>query len=298
MLILYMEIQLKKFDINDITEENVVVLIGKRDTGKSILCKDILYHHQNIPVGQVISGTEGANQFYSKIVPPLFIHEEYSPEIIANALKRQKIVVKKNYINVIPQQPELGSLFEFNRELSLTFEWEEIGKDGNLNFQLSTDQDFKNLVKQISRPKSPLFLEVMEEGKYFWRIVNLESQKNPAFVFEFFIKQKNFPALNWDRAVTKRSYELTFKRLSDFIRLFQMQFAFFEFVLLLFVDLNKYEIITNHGFCCQFQSRVRFFPTVWVMSLKFQGKSGQEHPPCGQCLGLTRTDAAASDDAR
>jgi hypothetical protein len=89
------EIQLKKFDMSDIKDDKVVVLIGKRDTGKSFLCKDILYHHQNIPVGQVISGTEGANQFYSKIVPPLFIHEEYSPEIIANSLKRQKLVVSK-----------------------------------------------------------------------------------------------------------------------------------------------------------------------------------------------------------
>jgi hypothetical protein len=43
----------------------------------------------------VISGTEGANQFYSKVVPPLFIHDEYSPMIIANVLKRQKNLAKK-----------------------------------------------------------------------------------------------------------------------------------------------------------------------------------------------------------
>ena len=63
------ELQLKKFNMNDITHDKVVVLIGKRDTGKSFLCKDILFHHQNIPVGQVISGTESANEFYSSIVP-------------------------------------------------------------------------------------------------------------------------------------------------------------------------------------------------------------------------------------
>ena len=49
----------------------MVVLIGKRDTGKSFLCRDILYHHRDVPVGQVISGTEGANQFYQKMVPKL-----------------------------------------------------------------------------------------------------------------------------------------------------------------------------------------------------------------------------------
>ena len=88
------EIQLKKFNMKDITHDKVVVLIGKRDTGKSFLCKDLLYHHQTIPVGQVISGTEAANSFYGEIVPKLFIHDEFKPEIIANILKRQKAMVE------------------------------------------------------------------------------------------------------------------------------------------------------------------------------------------------------------
>ena len=66
-----MEIQLRKFDMSEIKDDKVVVLIGKRDTGKSFLCKDILYHHCTIPVCQVISGTEAANEFYSKMVPKL-----------------------------------------------------------------------------------------------------------------------------------------------------------------------------------------------------------------------------------
>jgi len=88
------EIQLKKFSMKDITSDKVVVLIGKRDTGKSFLCKDLLYHHQTIPVGQVISGTEAANSFYGEIVPKLFIHDEFKPEIISNILKRQKSMVE------------------------------------------------------------------------------------------------------------------------------------------------------------------------------------------------------------
>ena len=79
-----MNLELRKFDISEIKDDKVVVLIGKRDTGKSFLCRDILYHHAGIPVGQVISGTEGANQFYSKIVPKLFIHDEFKSEIVQN----------------------------------------------------------------------------------------------------------------------------------------------------------------------------------------------------------------------
>ena len=90
-----MNLELKKFDISTIGADKVCVFIGKRETGKSFLVKDLLYYHKNVPIGTVISGTEGANQFYSKMVPSLFIHEEYTPLIISNALKRQKLVVKK-----------------------------------------------------------------------------------------------------------------------------------------------------------------------------------------------------------
>ena len=46
-----LNIQLKKFDMKSIKDDKVVVLIGKRDTGKSFLVKDLLYYHQDIPIG-------------------------------------------------------------------------------------------------------------------------------------------------------------------------------------------------------------------------------------------------------
>jgi len=99
------KLQLQKFDISSIASDKVVVLIGKRDTGKSVLVKDLLYHHRDMPIGTVISPTEQANNFFGKIVPPLFIHDEYTPEIIANVVKRQKQMLKavKTKPNVDPR---------------------------------------------------------------------------------------------------------------------------------------------------------------------------------------------------
>jgi len=96
-----MTLDLKKFDMKHISfrpDENkgpVVVLIGRRDTGKSFLVRDLLYHHQDIPIGTVISGTEAGNGFFSAHVPKLFIHDEYNTAIIENILKRQKTVLKQ-----------------------------------------------------------------------------------------------------------------------------------------------------------------------------------------------------------
>lgn len=95
-----MNLQLKKFDMSSIQDDSVVVLIGKRNTGKSFLTKDLLYYHQDVPVGTVISPTEQANKFYSNIIPPIFIHDEYAPEITSNIIKRQKKL--KNIINNDP----------------------------------------------------------------------------------------------------------------------------------------------------------------------------------------------------
>jgi len=93
-----MNLKLKKFNMSSIKDDKVVIFIGKRETGKSFLVKDLLWHHKDLPVGTVISGTEGANQFYSKTIPPIFIHDEYTPGIIDNFCKRQKIKVDLVYI--------------------------------------------------------------------------------------------------------------------------------------------------------------------------------------------------------
>ena len=96
-----MTLELKKFNMKDISfrpNENkgpVVVLIGRRDTGKSYLVRDLLFYQQDIPIGTVISGTEAGNSFYGDHVPKLFIHEEYSSGIIENILKRQKQCMKQ-----------------------------------------------------------------------------------------------------------------------------------------------------------------------------------------------------------
>lgn len=90
-----MQLHIKKFDPAGIASDKVLVFIGKRNTGKSFLVRDVLYYHRDIPIGTVISPTESANPYYNKIVPGLFIHDEYTPPLIDNVVKRQKIIKKR-----------------------------------------------------------------------------------------------------------------------------------------------------------------------------------------------------------
>lgn len=88
-------LNLKKFDISNIGKGAIVTIIGRRGQGKSFLVKDLLYYKRDVPICTVISASESSNRFYGDIMPSLFIHNEYSPEIVANLVKRQKLVTNK-----------------------------------------------------------------------------------------------------------------------------------------------------------------------------------------------------------
>ena len=55
-----MNLELKKFNMKNIkfnlddSNGPVIVMIGRRDTGKSFLVRDMFFHHQDIPIGTVI----------------------------------------------------------------------------------------------------------------------------------------------------------------------------------------------------------------------------------------------------
>jgi hypothetical protein len=100
-------LQIRKFDMKSIefnsntrSEGPVIVMIGKRGTGKSLLVKDLLSHHRSIPLGCVISGTEIGNHFYQSMVPRMLIHNSYNSVIIENVLKRQFKMIKSPPANI------------------------------------------------------------------------------------------------------------------------------------------------------------------------------------------------------
>jgi len=90
-----MTLNLKKFDCSKIKQDSVCVFIGARRSGKSELVKDVLYFNRDIPIGTIISGTESASPFYGDFLPSIFIHDDYTPELLKNVVDRQKIIKHK-----------------------------------------------------------------------------------------------------------------------------------------------------------------------------------------------------------
>jgi hypothetical protein len=140
-----MQLHLKKFDMASLKDNSIVVLLGKRDTGKSWLVRDLLWHHKDIPVGTVICPTENVNPFYSEMVPSLFIHEKASPDLLASVTKRQKIISKK----VAVQKTQRGTSHIDPRAFLVMDDclydrgW---GQDENIRFLFMNGRHVKTLV--------------------------------------------------------------------------------------------------------------------------------------------------------
>lgn len=96
-----MNLDLRKFSMRQIrfdkneSQGPIIIMIGRRGTGKSVLIQDVMYYHQSIPSGTVISGTEEGNGFFGRMVPHIFIHTEYHVSIIERVLLRQQEIMKR-----------------------------------------------------------------------------------------------------------------------------------------------------------------------------------------------------------
>jgi hypothetical protein len=70
------------------------VIIGKRNTGKSYLARDLVHHHNDIPTGTIIVPYTDSNPLYQEMAPTT-LHDKYSTDIVEKVRSRQEDCVKE-----------------------------------------------------------------------------------------------------------------------------------------------------------------------------------------------------------
>lgn len=86
-------LQLRKFDISKSRDLSTVILLGKRNTGKSIMAADWLFHKRHaFAAGILMSATEEVTRFFRKQcgIPNEFVYHEFDPDVIQNIIDKQK----------------------------------------------------------------------------------------------------------------------------------------------------------------------------------------------------------------
>lgn len=94
-----------EFNLDSIVKNPSIVIIAKRGSGKSFLCRALLNHFRDIPVGLVISQTDRMSCFYGNFIPKAYVHYAYKTSIIDKLLERQKIMISKNKLRAKNNMP-------------------------------------------------------------------------------------------------------------------------------------------------------------------------------------------------
>lgn len=89
-------IAISKFDPNYLEKRRksgscpIIAFIGKRNTGKSTLVSDILYHIQDIPMMVCMTGSLESEAFYKKHIHDLFIYSKFDKDVVSKIIEKQK----------------------------------------------------------------------------------------------------------------------------------------------------------------------------------------------------------------
>jgi hypothetical protein len=89
-------LKIKEFKMADMKENAAIAMIAKRGSGKSWVCRDIIKRQSDLPGGMIISPTDKMSSFYSDFFPDLYIHYEFSTDIIKSLLQRQEQIIEKS----------------------------------------------------------------------------------------------------------------------------------------------------------------------------------------------------------
>ncbi|BCU09355.1 hypothetical protein [Sicyoidochytrium minutum DNA virus] len=83
------------FDPSTISDGSVIVLVGKRGSGKSTVAQDLMSYQRHCKRGLCIAGTEQANPFWGQYIPECFIHHRFDEELVYQLLRDQNAIFEK-----------------------------------------------------------------------------------------------------------------------------------------------------------------------------------------------------------
>jgi len=90
-------INLRKMKLETIKPGSLIVNVGKRGSGKTLLTRNLLYElRDKVKLIVVFSSTEDVNGFYKDFVPDAFIHTDLDMNRLKNIYEEQKAVVAAN----------------------------------------------------------------------------------------------------------------------------------------------------------------------------------------------------------
>ena len=88
-------LRIKKFEPSSISESRIIFLIGKRNTGKSVLMRDLLYHMPRPDFVLAMAPTESTLQAFRAFLPECCIYDHFDQDAVDRLVSLQRELVNR-----------------------------------------------------------------------------------------------------------------------------------------------------------------------------------------------------------
>lgn len=89
-------LRVRKFDPSTLKEHRIIIVVGKRGTGKSVLQRDLMYHlSKKLDFGLAMTPTEESADTFRQHIPDSWIYNGFSTTKLDTMLTMQRDMVKK-----------------------------------------------------------------------------------------------------------------------------------------------------------------------------------------------------------
>lgn len=108
------------FDPAWITDGDIIVMIGKKKTGKTTILNHIMRSKRHIPDGCVFSGTEESNENMKNHIPESFIFEEWDRAVAYEMVMRARRINRERKRKKLPKKYTFFIVDDLNCDDSFT----------------------------------------------------------------------------------------------------------------------------------------------------------------------------------
>lgn len=88
-------LNIREYTLDSMPKNPAIVIVAKRGSGKTWVCRSLLEHLHDYPVGIIISHTERIDPFFGDFFPDTFIYNKYDAIIFKKILARQVYIKEK-----------------------------------------------------------------------------------------------------------------------------------------------------------------------------------------------------------
>ena len=171
-----MTVYIKKFDVTTIKPHRIILLVGKRGTGKSTLIRDLMYHIKHfIDLPFAMTPTEESTTMFEECMPRACIHNEASTNSLASVIAHQRKLGRKK----LPQQHLLLVLDDmmFDKKVLKSLEMRDIFMNGRhikltfinaMQYVMDMGPDLRTQVDYVFALRENIISNLTKLWKYFF----------------------------------------------------------------------------------------------------------------------------------